>query len=104
MEARVFPRRRCGERSVRRSGAWVAATKGKRKPFRRTRKRGAGVTEKIHPLSSEQFKALLDAANGDRLQILYVLAVHTGLRQGELLGLKRDDIYLEEGALQVRRA
>jgi integrase len=47
---------------------------------------------------------LLDAASGDRLEGLYVLAVHTGLRQGELLGLKWDDIDLEAGALQVRRA
>ncbi len=42
-------------------------------------------------------------ASGDRLEALYVLAVHTGLRQGELLGLKWDDIDLEAGTLQVRR-
>jgi integrase len=39
----------------------------------------------------------------DRLEALYVLAIHTGLRQGELLGLKWDDIDLEDGSLQVRR-
>lgn len=60
--------------------------------------------EEICPLTPEQVKMLLDAASGDRLEALYVLAVHTGLRQGELLGLKWDDIDLEEGALQVRRA
>ena len=27
-------------------------------------------------------------ASGDRLEALYVLAVHTGMREGELLGLK----------------
>jgi integrase len=32
-----------------------------------------------------------------------VLAIHTGLRQGELLGLKWDDVDLEDGSLQVRR-
>jgi integrase len=32
-----------------------------------------------------------------------VLAIHTGLRQGELLGLKWDDVDLEAGTLQVRR-
>jgi len=46
---------------------------------------------------------LFDAAKGDRLEALYVLAVTTGLRQGELLGLKWDDIDLEVGTLQVRR-
>ncbi len=59
--------------------------------------------EEIHPLAPEQVKALLDAASGDRLEALYVLAVHTGLRQGELLGLKWEDVDLDEGTLQVRR-
>jgi integrase len=30
----------------------------------------------------------------DRLEALYVLAIHTGLRQGELHGLKWDDLDL----------
>lgn len=62
--------------------------------------------EEIRPLTADQVKLLLDAASeaGDRLEALYVLAVHTGLRQGELLGLKWDDINLEAGTLQVRRA
>jgi integrase len=60
--------------------------------------------EEIRPLTPEQVKVLLDAASGDRLEALYVLAIHTGLRQGELLGLKWDDIDLEAGTLQVRRA
>jgi integrase len=60
--------------------------------------------EEIRPLTPEQVKMLIDAASGDRLEALYVLAVHTGLRQGELLGLKWDDIDLEAGTLQVRRA
>ena len=37
------------------------------------------------------------------LEALYVLAVHCGLRQGELLGLKWEDVDLERGILQVRR-
>ena len=31
------------------------------------------------------------------------MAIHTGLRQGELLGLKWDDLDLDRGTLQVRR-
>src|SRR5829696_2841027 len=50
----------------------------------------------------KQVRVLFDAARGDRLEALYVLAVTTGLRQGELLGLKWDDIDLEVGTLQVR--
>ncbi|MDQ3834929.1 MAG: site-specific integrase, partial [Actinomycetota bacterium] len=59
--------------------------------------------EEIHPLTAEQVKALLDAARGERLEALYVLAIHTGLRQGELLGLKWEDVNLEARTLQVRR-
>ena len=57
----------------------------------------------INPLSEEQVKRLLEAAQGDKLQALYVLAVHTGMRSGELLGLKWEDVDLQGGIVQVRR-
>lgn len=44
------------------------------------------------------------AARGTRNEALYVVAVHTGLRQGELLGLKWTDIDLDAGKLSVRRS
>ncbi len=57
----------------------------------------------IHPLDPEQAKTFLEAASGDRYEALYVLAIHYGLRQGELLGLKWSDVDLDAGTLQVRR-
>jgi integrase len=39
-----------------------------------------------------------------RLEPLYVLAVTAGLREGELLGLRWEDLDLETGMLQVRRS
>ena len=51
----------------------------------------------------EQAKAFMQAAESDRLHALYVLAITTGLRQGELYGLKWEDIDLEGGYLSVRR-
>ncbi|MDQ4000206.1 MAG: site-specific integrase [Actinomycetota bacterium] len=59
--------------------------------------------EEMRPLAPEQVKVLLEAARGERLEALYVLAVTTGLRQGELLGLKWEDVDLEDGTLRVRR-
>src|SRR5215208_377151 len=53
-------------------------------------------------LSPAQVRALLDAARGTRNEALYVVALHTGLRQGELLGLKWSD--LDGGKVSVRRA
>jgi len=60
--------------------------------------------KEISPLDREQVKALLEAASGDRLEALYVLAVHTGMREGELLGLRWEDADLGRGVLRLRRA
>jgi integrase len=60
--------------------------------------------EEIRPLTAEQVKILFGAVRDDRLEALYILAVHTGLRQGELLGLKWGDVDLGAGMLQVRRS
>jgi integrase len=60
--------------------------------------------KEIKPLDREQAKALLEAASADRLEGLYVLAIHTGMREGELLGLKWDDVDLEASVLRLRRA
>jgi len=61
--------------------------------------------EEIDPLTAEEANQLIEAAGevGDRLEALYVLAIHTGLRQGELLALKWEDLDLEAGMLRVRR-
>jgi integrase len=59
--------------------------------------------KEITPLNPEQARALLAAAHDDRFEALYVLAVHCGLREGELLGLKWDDVDLETDMLRVRR-
>lgn len=61
--------------------------------------------EEIQPLDSEESTAFLDAARGERLEALYVVAVHCGLREGELLALRWEDVDLEatKPALLVRR-
>ena len=45
----------------------------------------------------------MEAARDDHLEALWVLAVHTGMRQGELLALKWTDVDLEAGKVSVRR-
>lgn len=59
--------------------------------------------EEIDPLDTEGARRLLEMARGNRLEALYVLALNTGMRQGELLALKWDDVDLERGVLRVRR-
>jgi integrase len=59
--------------------------------------------EEVRPLSNEQARKLLDTVKGDRLEALYVVAVQSGLRQGELLALRWEDVDLEARTVQVRR-
>jgi integrase len=70
------------------------------------------VTESVHAprrqrpemmvLSEDQGKRLLAATQGDRFEALYVLALTTGMRQGELLGLRWQDVDLERSITHVR--
>lgn len=53
-------------------------------------------------LTPEQASALIAAADGDRLRALYVLALTTGMRKGELLGLRWRDADLDGRSLRVQ--
>jgi integrase len=61
----------------------------------------------IKPLSQEQARKLMATAHdeGNRFEALYVLAMHSGMREGELLGLRWDDVNFTGTTvtLQVRR-
>lgn len=61
--------------------------------------------EEIRPLDSDECDVFLEAARGERLEALYILAIHCGLRRGELLALSWDDVDLEAAkpAVLVRR-
>ena len=55
----------------------------------------------IHPLSPEQARQFLDAIAGHRLEGLFVTALSSGLRSGELRALRWADINLELRTLSV---
>jgi integrase len=57
----------------------------------------------MHPLSAHEARRLIEAARDDRLEALYVLAIHTGMRRGELLGLKWKDLDPDNFTVRVRR-
>jgi integrase len=60
--------------------------------------------KEVVPATLGQIKAFLAAAAGDRLEALYVLAIGTGMRLGELFGLQWGDVDLEKGAVNVRHS
>ncbi len=59
--------------------------------------------EEIKPLNPEQIYKLLEAAKGHINEALFILALATGMRRGELLGLKWQDIDFDNNVLHVRR-
>jgi integrase len=54
-------------------------------------------------LSPEDARALLDAAKGERFEALYTAALAVGLRMGEALGLRWQDVNLDRRSLTVNR-
>jgi integrase len=56
----------------------------------------------VRILTPEQARTFLNAAKDDRLESLYWLALTTGMRRGEILGLRWQDVDLEEATLTVR--
>ena len=59
--------------------------------------------KEINPLSAAEVDTFLEAAKGDRLEAFYLLAVSTGMRQGELQALKWADIDLRERTLSAAK-
>jgi len=62
------------------------------------------VHKEMKPLHPEQVRQLLEVAKGHPQETLFILALATGMRRGELLGLKWQDINFERSVLQVQRA
>ena len=57
----------------------------------------------MKPLPAEQLASFLREAKESGVYEMYYIELATGLRRGELLGLKWEDIDLEGGTIQVRR-
>lgn len=57
----------------------------------------------IHPLDDQQTAALLVAAKGNEIEYLITVALFTGLRQSELLGLTWDSIDFDSGTINVSK-
>jgi integrase len=58
----------------------------------------------MNTLHEQEVATLFDAVRGTRLELPFVLAVTTGLRRGELLGLRWRDVDLEKETLAVRQS
>ena len=59
--------------------------------------------KEIHPLDDQQITALLNTAKGGKLEYIITVALFTGLRQSELLGLTWDCIDFNVGTINVNK-
>jgi integrase len=87
--------RRCIERCMMRLGLVQRNVLDMVTPPRRAKR-------EMQPLSETQVQRLLEVVQGDRFEALYILVVSTGMREGELLGLRWKDINLERSSLQMQ--
>ena len=53
-------------------------------------------------LTVEEMDRFLNALEGDRLKAAFIALLGTGLRRGELLALKWDNVNLKEGTIAVK--
>lgn len=60
--------------------------------------------EKLEILTPEQQAQFIKAIKGHDLEMLFIMALGTGLRLGELLGLKWQDIDFTNSSLEVKRS
>ncbi|MEV0907295.1 tyrosine-type recombinase/integrase [Streptomyces hokutonensis] len=64
---------------------------------------GTPRPRRFEPLTAAEARAFLAATHGHRLHALFELALRTGLRKGELLGLRWEDLDLAGGTASIRR-
>jgi integrase len=62
------------------------------------------VSRQMHVYTPDQARTLLDSVAGTRAEGLYTLALFTGMREGELLGLRWRDVDLAAGHLTIQSA
>lgn len=71
-------------------------------PFSRTIKPSAEKSEEPIALTNTEAKALLEAVRGTRAHLFCLIALSTGMRRGEILGLMWEDIDWDRKKICVR--
>ncbi|MEV6738569.1 site-specific integrase [Streptomyces sp. NPDC051104] len=64
---------------------------------------GTPRPRRFNPFTADEARQFLAAAQGHLPAALFELALHTGLRKGELLGLRWEDLDLDGGTASIRR-
>lgn len=70
-------------------------------PVKSTHRPGGDRPEEKEPLTNEQASQLLEAVKGTRAYLFCLLALSTGMRRGEMLGLMWEDVDFDTGFINV---
>ena len=76
--------------------------KRSKKPLSAKSKKNVHKTE-IKPLADDEMVAFLDAVKGCEYEIIYVVTLFTGMREGEVLGLTWDCIDFKGGTITIKQ-
>jgi integrase len=72
-------------------------------PAARAHRLGTGAGPEMSTWSAGELRRFLELTHGDRHGAMWRLAAQTGMRRGEVLGLRWRDVDLERGRLSVRQ-
>lgn len=59
------------------------------------------IQEEIHPFEAEEIKAFMDAIHGNPSEALFFVALNTGMRLSEILGLRWSRVDFNKGMIKV---
>ncbi len=60
-------------------------------------------TPKINPFNADEVKKIMDYTSNDNYRFYLAIAFYTGMRSGEIIGLKKIDINLEKMIISIKR-
>lgn len=62
------------------------------------------MKKKVHPMTEQEANLFLETARDTRLFTMFVLALTTACRRGELLGLKWENVHLDKGYIIIDKS
>lgn len=61
------------------------------------------VRKELNPLDETEITRFMDAIKGHRFELVFLVTLFTGMRQGEVLGLAWDCVDFDRGTISIRR-